>query len=309
MCLPVRGLNTLRRNLKMTNEEKYEDLVKIAENSVRNISDPSLKVEAFKTILEDLLKSKRSIDNPASKESTPKEREEVQVRQSNPLTASVQNNVYISSEELGLVYRIDGTEFELVCNFDSNNKWQQIQYVFLTLYGNYLTKGERKMSSFEIIRRMKEHGFGELPNINSFLRELEPKFIYVKTLKEKSRNSFELTINGIKASEKLISAIIANSGDTFGRVDEVFGIEQKKRKKRGANVQLKSPLAKQIFILIKEGFFNNPTPIKSLGDRLEERGHFYSRDVVDEKVRRVFLGKELRRIKKDKKWHYIRNGD
>lgn len=290
----------------MENKNSYEELVKIAENSVAGISDPKLKIEAFRTILEDLIKknnkSGTNEENVKKKPSSVPSSENFVINNSDKLS--------ISKEELESVYRISDGNYEIVCNFENNSKWQQIQFVFLSLYGNYMINNERKISSQQIIQNMKSRGFGELPNLNAFLRELEPKFIYVKTFREKSKNFFEITLNGIKASEKLVSAIIDNSGNTFSNIDDMFGLKRKSgrgKSKNGNNIR--SPLAKKIDELIKEGFFNEPQPISFLKKKLEEIGIFYDRGIIDEKIRRSFLGKELRRIKINKKWHYVKNGD
>ena len=288
----------------MEEKSKYEEFVKLAESSVQSISDPQLKVEAFKKILEDLLKKEETNSKSLIKSKDDSKILKLDKIKSNSLT---QDNPEITQEELELVYRIEGSEIEIVCNFESNSKWQQVQYVFLSLFGNYLVTGNRSMLSQQIISKMKSRGFGELPNLNVFLRELEPKYIYVKTFKEKRKNYLELTINGIKASEKLVSAIADNSGKTFTDIDYILGIENKKRIINGNKI--KSPLAKQISILIEEKFFNQPTPIKDLKKKLEEKGHFFAREVIDEKVRRVFLGKDLRRVKMGKKWCYVKNGN
>lgn len=289
-------------------KDKYEQMARIVEDSVKNISDPKLKLEAFRTIFEDLLKKEKP-KSPTPEKSASRKIDETLVRKEVSQDNTFLKKIELSPEELELIYRIDGNNFEIVCNFESNSKWQQIQFVFLTLFGNYTMTKNRRMLSQEVLKKMKAEGFGDLPNLNSFLRELEPKFIYIKTFKEKSKNFFELTLNGIKACEKLVSAIIENLGNTFGNVDDIFGLRKEKRAKFGGKRKIRSPLAKHISLLIEEHFFDNPTPMKEIKNKLEEKNCFYNRDVIDEKIRRVFLGKELRRLKKEGKWHYLKNGD
>jgi len=67
----------------------------------------------------------------------------------------------------------------------------------------------------------------------------------------------------------------------------------------------KSPLTNNILSLIGQGYFDKPKSPNEVKKKLEVEGCFYDRSIVDEKLRRRFLGKELTRIKQQKKWHYV----
>ncbi|MBU0760918.1 MAG: hypothetical protein KJ600_03315 [Nanoarchaeota archaeon] len=290
--------------------DRYKNAVEIAEKAVEGIKDPSLKLEGFKTILWDMLNERNSKESISVREPQ-NEQENIEEPSVPRLGNLFLKKLKISRRELELVYRIDGDKFELCSYFGSNGKWQQIQYVFLRLFGNYLaTNNERRVSSQVILSAMKLRGFSKLPNLNAFLRELDPRLIYVKTFKKKSENFFELTLNGVNVCERLIRSIIENSGKTLSSPEEVFGINRKERSKEvGGSNSLRSPLALQIMKLINEGLLNKPITTQEIKKLLDEKGAIYEKGIVDEKIRRVFLGKELRRIEQEKKWHYFKNGN
>ncbi len=62
----------------------------------------------------------------------------------------------------------------------------------------------------------------------------------------------------------------------------------------------------QILNHINGGFFNEPQTIQTLKKKMDEKGQFYDRRIIDEKIRRRFLNKELKRLKINKKWHYVK---
>ena len=57
--------------------------------------------------------------------------------------------------------------------------------------------------------------------------------------------------------------------------------------------------------LIVEGFFNKPTGLAELKQGLEEQGHFIPITTLSGVVLSLVKSRELRRIKKEKRWTYV----
>jgi|GEM_PF-5372825 len=293
--------------IKNTDIKSYEKAVKIAENSVKNMKDVELRKTAFKVILENLIKGGEYIKKDYEMEvvvppepsisTESKKLKRLDIR--NRLKKILSDFLKISSDDIGLVYEIleDGS-FEITCNFgNETGKSSQVQYVLLYLLANFIINKKRKCKSLEIIRKMKNFGFGGLPNINAYLRSLKPILVRVQTKKKKSENTFEITDFGIKITKNIVFEIIKNKGIVKSRPESLP--EQIK------NIKSESELTKYILDLIDEGFLDDPKPISEIKKKLEEKGHFYERNIIDEKIRRRFLGKELRRLKRNKIWYYV----
>lgn len=119
-------------------------------------------------------------------------------------------------------------------------------------------------------------------------------FVSKQDEKKEKKQAFHITRKGIEYVKKGFSSL---------------GVKQKRSKVSNSSNRkprkTKSPLTNNILSLIKNGFFNKPKNPKEIKEKLEVEGCFYERSIVDEKLRRRFLGKELSRTKIDKKWHYV----
>ncbi|MFA5091846.1 MAG: hypothetical protein WC483_04665 [Candidatus Paceibacterota bacterium] len=195
------------------------------------------------------------------------------------------------------VFHISSEGLRIIADFGSKlGKLKQIQYVLLYLYGNNVLNKRTVCMSRTVLESMRTVGFGVLPNINPYLRSV-PTLIIVTTRKKKSANTYEITHNGIKVANELMREISANQGVVSE--EPIILLHRSGAKKK------RSPLSDEILNLISESFFSSPKTIKEIKVRLDEKGLFYERGIIDEKVRRAFLGKSLRRIRQDDAWAYI----
>lgn len=285
----------------------YTHAVRTAENSVKEISDPKLKLIAFETILKDLISNnsnKNEDEQLTQLKKTPKYEGNKIKKQDTECDLKIKfaEVIKIGTDEVDLVFNIneDDISYSIVTDFQYNTgKWSQINFVLLSLLAEYIVNGKRKSYSHPILHSMKKYGFGELPNINAFMRSVSPQLVHVKTFKKKNENTYEITDKGIKATLALINEIVKANGiapSTPGYLPQKIS---KTRPKSGLTIH--------IIDRINEGFFNTPKSIKELKEKLDEKGFCYERNIVDEKIRRKFLGNELRRIKISNKWHYVKN--
>lgn len=279
----------------------YSEAVKEAEESVRGIADPKLKLIAFETILKKIL-SEDVFSKDIIQHTLIDEKPQLEKKEFSKLSTKIANSFNIDTKKLELIYNIDeekGT-CRIVSDFQHNiGKWSQINFVLLKLMGNFIITGERKSYSLPIVREMKDYGYGDLPNINPFMRTISPQIVHVVTKKKKSENTYELTEFGIDSVKKLVLEIINNNG--------IVPLQPTYIPNKVAKSKTKSPLAIQIINQIRDGFFDKPKRVLELKQKLSEKGQFYDRNVIDEKLRRRFLNKELKRIKIDKKWWYVKN--
>jgi hypothetical protein len=58
--------------------------------------------------------------------------------------------------------------------------------------------------------------------------------------------------------------------------------------------------------LIESGFFNSPQELGAVRMALEAQGHFYPTTSLSPMMLRLVRGKQLRRIKTNKRWTYVR---
>ena len=58
--------------------------------------------------------------------------------------------------------------------------------------------------------------------------------------------------------------------------------------------------------LIEGGHFNKPVDLAAVRHALEEMGHHYPNTTLSPALLRIVRQRRLRRIKKDKRWHYTR---
>jgi len=291
------------------NSNNYTKAVEIAEESVKNINDPKIKLVAFETILKDLLSKNKKVDddiNILTKtydfDPQKKYRNE---KTTDTLKSKFANEIGTDISNVDLIYNVneENQNFSIVCDFQHNTgKWSQISFVLLYLFGNYIITKKRKSLSLPIIRQMKDYGFGALPNISAYMKTVSPSIVHVKTKKKKSENTYELSDRGVKAAISLCDSIIKNNGIVPLEPAYLSYLPKKVRKSR-----TKSPLAISILNQITDGFFDKPRTVQELKAKLEEKGKFYDRGIIDEKLRRRFLGKELKRLKINKKWHYVKN--
>jgi len=288
----------------MIKEEKnYKNAIKIAEESVKNIEDIKLKITAFKVILEDILNNKENgkIERKESEAIGKKYNytKHQKINSDNEEKRKLTEYFKVKSDELDLVYDVDSNRSIIVtCDFgNETGKSSQVQYVLLYLIANYILGGKRRCLTSEIIKKMKLFGFSELPNLNVYLRSVKPILVKVNVKKKKSENTFEITDLGISKACDLVREIIVNEGYIK---QNPHSLPNKIRK----NIS-QGKLALNIIDLISDGFFKAPKKIAEIKSKLEEKGIFYQREVIDEKMRRRFLGKELTRIKKDKIWGYV----
>jgi hypothetical protein len=287
----------------MTKTEHYQEAIKVAEDAVKNISDPQLKMTAFKVLMEDFLKSKQ--ENQLSTTTSNDKKEMVSIKAetnddiTNQFKKKLANSLKVGSGNLDFVYNIkDDGSFSIICDFGHDlGKSSQIQYVLLCLLANYHLTGERTIFSSQVLKKMKQFGFAELPNLNVYLRSIRPALVHLNVKKQKSDNKMEITALGIKKAEEFFNDIIKNNGIVDKKlVSFNQGIKQFRKR---------SNLSLHINELISSGFFDEPKPINELKTKLEEKGIFYARAIIDEKIRRGFLGKELTRIKQNKIWQYV----
>jgi len=287
----------------MQNKLSYSEAVKQAENSVKEISDVKLKLIAFETILKDILSNKITSEtkdmNPAT--TTVSEIKSSLNTSSSTLLIKFSSMMGIKPEEVGLVYNVneDKKSCRIVSDFQHNfGKWSQINFVLLRLFGNYIISGSKKALSLPIIREMKDYGYGGLPNINAFMKTISPSIVHVNTKNKKSENTYELTEFGINPIKKLISEIILHNGIV---PSESSYLPNKVSKRKS-----KSQLVMHILDQLEDGFFDKPKTINSLKEKLTEKGQYYERSIIDEKIRRRFLNKELKRLRIDKVWNYVK---
>ena len=276
------------------NEADYRECIKIAEAAVSNIEDSQLKIAAFQTILEHALNLKRQKQVDNSKEMA------VLTTKSDIYVKPTQATQKLSLEQLTpLIFHVSENEFKIIADFkgDFIGKMKQIQYVMLYLYANKQLNNSSVCSSKTLIGDMKKTGFHSLPNLNVYLRSM-PALVIVTTKKKKSENTYEITHTGLQVVKNLIQEIVTNGGVV---VDEPSTLVNYRSKKR-----VRSNLSKQIMDLIHKSFFDAPKTIKELKIKLQENGLFYERSIIDEKVRRSFLGKFLRRVDQNGKWAYVK---
>jgi len=284
------------------NRVSYSDAVKEAEDAVKDIADPKLKIVAFETILKNILSISATINETAQAHHQPEKIEEKPTHSNSlSLLNKFATSLGIDTKQVGLVYGIneDTQSFRIVSDFQHNiGKWSQIHFVLLKLIGNFIKTGEKKSYSVSIIREMKDYGYGGLPNINPFMKTISPQIVHVVTKKKKSENSFELTDLGIEGVKKLVQEIVKNNG--------IVPLQPVYLSQRVVKSKSKSPLTVQIIDQIREGFFDKPRTINELKEKLSQIGKVYDRNIIDEKIRRRFLNNELRRVKIDKKWQYVK---
>lgn len=286
----------------MRDTKNYAEAVQIAERAIKEINDPKLKLEAFKTILEDLLQKKRTKAPTPSASATAKEEDESfgEEIEKNGQKVKLARFLQMPVADIDLIYSFDEEgNFRITCDFNNElGKSGQIQYVLIYSLAYFALTGHRKCQSLKIIRSMKDYGFGNLPNINAYLRSVKPSLIIVNTKKTVAENTYELTELGIKSASSLIREVTENGGLIK---HSPTSLPSKARPRKP-----KSDLVVNILDLINHGFFDSPKPISDLKKKLEVAGFFYARGIIDEKVRRRFLGRELRRIKRGKTWEYVR---
>jgi hypothetical protein len=284
------------------NRISYSDAVKEAEDAVKDIADPKLKIVAFETILKNILSTSVNIAETEQMHHQPEKIEEKPARSNSlSLLNKFATSLGIETKQVGLVYSIneDTQSFRIVSNFQHNiGKWSQIHFVLLKLMGNFIKNGQKKSYSNLIIREMKDYGYGGLPNINPFMKTISPHIVHVDTKKKKSENTYELTEFGVDAVKKLIQEIVNNNG--------LVPLQPTYLPNKVTKSKTKSKLVLQIIDQITDGFFDKPRTINELKQKLSEIGAIYPRNIIDEKIRRRFNNKELRRIKIDKKWQYVK---
>jgi len=284
------------------NKISYSEAVKEAEKSVKNMIDPKLKMVAFETILKDILSEDVPVKEIMPLQSSPKQelKKEAGKKSSNLLNKFV-TSLKIDFKQVGLIYNIneETQTFRIVSDFQHNiGKWSQINFVLLKLFGNFIKGGQRKSHSLHIVREMKDYGYGGLPNINPFMKTISPQIVHVITKKKKSENTYELTEFGIEAVKKLVQEIVKNNG--------IVPLQPTYLPNKVVKSKPKSPLTIQILNQISDGFFDKPKTVNELKQKLSEEGSVYDRNTIDEKLRRRFLNRELRRIRIDKKWQYVK---
>jgi len=285
----------------MKNKISYSEAVKQAEDSVKEISDIKIKLIAFETILKDILSNEVTTETKVSNSSSSISKDKSSVNLPSNLLEKFSSMMEIKTEEVSLVYNVDEDKqaCRIVADFQHYvGKWSQINFVLLRLFGNYVISGSKKSLSLPIIREMKDYGYGTLPNINAFMKTISPSIVHVNTKKKKSENTYELTEFGINPIKKLILEIVAHNGIV---PSEPTYLPNKVSKRKST-----SQLVMHILDQIEAGFFDKPKTINSLKEKMTEKGQYYERNIIDEKVRRRFLNKELKRLKIDKKWNYVK---
>ena len=88
------------------------------------------------------------------------------------------------------------------------------------------------------------------------------------------------------------------------KVSEAPAKESKKFSK--AKTNSKPTITDTIREILAEGFFDKPKSLAELKQGLEEQGTFIPITTLSAIVLGLVKGKELRRIKQDKKWVYVR---
>lgn len=284
------------------NKVSYSEAVKEAEDAVKEIVDPKLKIVAFETILKNIISVSSSVREAAPSTPQTEKIEEKPVQNSSQILLNkFTTSLGIDAKQVGLIYGIneDAQSFRIVSNFQHNiGKWSQIHFVLLKLMGNFIKNGQKKSRSNLIIREMKDYGYGGLPNINPFMKTISPLIVHVDTKKRKSENTYELTEFGVDAVKKLVQEIVNNNG--------LVPLQPTYLPNKVTKSKTKSKLVLQIIDQIANGFFEKPKTINELKQKLGELGAIYPRNIIDEKIRRRFNNKELRRIKIDKKWQYVK---
>jgi hypothetical protein len=280
----------------MQKNKDYEEFIKIANSAVSNITDIELKKVAFETILDDLIGINTISNDSLNKvTNTTNHSSSVIENKDENNYSRLANALGVSDTDVSCIYHLDGN-IDIVCDFGRNlAKKSQIAYVLLFLYASYFVSGDKKIQTKTIQSGMKLYGFGALPNINAYLNSLKPCMVYITTGKS-TKNTYELTAIGEKVTKELCLEIIKNRG-VFNQNTELLNTQIKTR-------SVRSKLTGAILNLISDGFFNEPTSINELKDKLTEIGMHYAREIIDEKIRRRFLDKGLRRIKQDNVWHY-----
>lgn len=287
----------------MKDAKEYAKAVQIAEEAIKEISDPKLKLEAFRTILEDLLQKKFTRESLVQEPDDAKvgeEKSSIEEAETSVQKRKLAQFLQMPITDLELIYSFDEEgSFRITCDFNNDlGKGGQIQYVLLYTLANYALTGNRKCQSLKVIRSMKDYGFGNLPNINAYLRSVKPSLVIVQAKKNVTENTYELTELGIKSASNLIREVADNGGLTKS---VPTSLPRKARPRKP-----KSDLVVNILDLINENFFDSPKPISEVKKKLEVKGFFYSRGIIDEKIRRRFLSRELRRIKNGKVWSYVK---
>ena len=69
-----------------------------------------------------------------------------------------------------------------------------------------------------------------------------------------------------------------------------------------------SGLTNSIFELISDSFFNTPRNLKEIINEMKTRAVFDPRTNYPQSLLKLIKDKKLRRIKKDKKWKYVKYG-
>ena len=175
--------------MRDTNELKKA--IKTAEEAVEDMHDPILKTAAFQTILKELLPKQKEETNQSEQKFSSFSQGNVNVNQTMPLE----------------VFQTTSDGFKIIANFGKDvGKSKQIQYVLLYLYANKLQTGQRVCLSKIVQKAMKTCGFGELPNLNAYLRAV-PNLVIVAVKKEKAKNTYELTDIGLNVASQLINEI------------------------------------------------------------------------------------------------------
>lgn len=84
------------------------------------------------------------------------------------------------------------------------------------------------------------------------------------------------------------------------RVNSETGITR-----RGQTERSGSGAMDQIRVLIQEGFFGTKRSLKDVQKRLEELGRIYPQSHLSTPLRRMVVGRELRRLRENKNWIYV----
>ena len=126
-----------------------------------------------------------------------------------------------------------------------------------------------------------------------------------------TRNGTKITIKG---SPKEISLIIRAMQENSSSVnEETININRKKQsiKKLASSINKKnksSPTATDLILNLKEeGFFNKAKGLIDIKGALETQGHIYPMSTLSGVVLPLVRKRELRRMKENKRWAYVKS--
>ena len=263
--------------------------IKKAENAVKDITDPELKKIAFQTILEKML---GPIEKKRKDGKEPKK-----IIQSNALQ-EIAKKVNLSEKEISKIIEQEGDDYNFFIKLkDSENNENKLKFLILLLTTHYFFTSSTKLDSSSIRKKMSFQGFTKINNLSIVVKHIQNYVRHNKGPVGSTNTSYAISTPGIGQGLQIIKELTKGKGLDDVDLGLKVGTNSRARKGNLTNIILNE---------IGNGFFDSPKNVKELKKHLETKGKFYQRNILDEKLRRRFLGEELTRIKQNKKWNYVK---